>query len=152
MKCGFGFLNWNPLWERISRRWNPFSVIFGIRVRFQNPKSGFPNRTFPSPHRSRIWRFVQGSVYKIAEILRKYIERMTKDVNICPAGDFLKANRTKFVVIWSDKASTGMFLWTRSKLTLTKKKEMRKGKSKEEERRRKEKAIIALVVFIMATL
>ena len=24
-KSGFGFLNWNPPWERISRRWNPFS-------------------------------------------------------------------------------------------------------------------------------
>ena len=25
MKSGFGFLNWNPPWGRISRRWNPFS-------------------------------------------------------------------------------------------------------------------------------
>ena len=25
MKSGFGFLNWNPHWERICRRWNPFS-------------------------------------------------------------------------------------------------------------------------------
>ena len=24
-KYGFGFLNWNPPWGRISRRWNPFS-------------------------------------------------------------------------------------------------------------------------------
>ena len=24
-KSGFGFLNWNPPWGRISRRWNPFS-------------------------------------------------------------------------------------------------------------------------------
>ena len=86
MKSGFGFLNWNPPWEQISRRQNPFSVVFGFRVLFQNPKSGFPNRTFPSPHRSRILRFLQGSVYKIAEILRKYIERMKKDANyICVA-------------------------------------------------------------------
>ena len=77
---------------------------------------------------------------------------MTKDANICPAGDFLKTNLTKFVVIWSEKESIGMFLWTRSKLTLTKEKEMRKGKSKEEETKTKEKAMIALVVFIMATL
>ena len=65
---------------------------------------------------------------------------------------FLKTNLTKFVVIWSEKASIGMFVWTRSKITLTKEKGMKKGKSKEEETRRKEKAVIALVVFIMATL
>ena len=45
---------------------------------------------------------------------------------ICPASDILKTNLTKFVVIWSEKASIGMFLWIRSKLTLTKEKEMRK--------------------------
>ena len=65
---------------------------------------------------------------------------------------FLKTNLTKFVVVWSKRASIGMFVWTRSKITLTKEEGMRKGKSKEEETRRKEKAVIALVVFIMATL
>ena len=45
---------------------------------------------------------------------------------ICPAGNILKTNLTKFVVIWSEKASIGMFLWIRSKITLTKEKEMRK--------------------------
>ena len=40
----------------------------------------------------------------------------------------MKTNLTKFVVIWSEKASIGMFLWIRSKLTLTKEKEMRKRK------------------------
>ena len=45
-----------------------------------------------------------------------------------------------------------MFLWTRSKLTLTKEKDMRKGKSKKKETRRKKKGMIALVVFIMASL
>ena len=65
---------------------------------------------------------------------------------------FLKTNLTKFVVIWSKKASIGMFVWTRSKITLMKEEGMRKGKSKEEETRRKEKAVIALVVFVMATL
>ena len=74
------------------------------------------------------------------------MERMTKDANyiyvaisyffyICPAVNFLKINLAKFVVIWSEKASIGMFLWIRSKITLTKEKEMRKGKSKEEETR-----------------
>ena len=47
---------------------------------------------------------------------------------ICPASDILKTNLTKFVVIWREKASIGMFLWIRSKLTLTKEKEMRKKK------------------------
>ena len=47
---------------------------------------------------------------------------------ICPAGNILKTNLTKFVVIWSEKASIGMFLWIRSKITLTKEKEMRKRK------------------------
>ena len=28
MKSGFGFLNWNPPWERISRRWNPFFTLW----------------------------------------------------------------------------------------------------------------------------
>ena len=66
---------------------------------------------------------------------------MTKDANyiyvairffyiyIYPAGDILKTNLTKFVVIWGEKASIGMFLWIRSKITLTKEKEMRKRKS-----------------------
>ena len=40
MKCGFGCLNWNLPWGRISRRWNPFSD-FALDV--QNPKSGFQN-------------------------------------------------------------------------------------------------------------
>ena len=64
---------------------------------------------------------------------------MTKDANyICVAIRFfflymssqryLKTNLTKFVVIWSEKASIGMFLWIRSKITLTKEKEMRKRK------------------------
>ena len=65
---------------------------------------------------------------------------MTKDANyvyvamsyffyICPPGDTLKTNLTKFVVIWGEKASIDMFLWIRSKITLTKEKEMRKRKS-----------------------
>ena len=64
---------------------------------------------------------------------------MTKDANyicvaisfffyICPASDILKTNLTKFVAIWGEKASIGMFLWIRSKITLTKEKEMRKRK------------------------
>ena len=131
-------------------------MVFGFRVRFQNPKSGFPNPTFPSPHRSRILRFLQGSVYKIAEILRKYIEGMTKDANYIYVAIsyffYICLYMYIFVVVWSKKASIGMFVWTRSKITLTKEEGMRKGKSKEEETRRKEKAVIALVVFIMATL
>ena len=47
---------------------------------------------------------------------------------ICPASDILKTNLTKFVAIWGEKASIGMFLWIRSKITLTKEKEMRKRK------------------------
>ena len=39
-----------------------------------------------------------------------------------------------------------------SKITPTKEKERRKRKSVEEERRRREKAMVALLVFIMATL
>ena len=39
LKSGFGFLNWNLPWGRISRRWNPFSD-FAF-------DSGFPNRTQP---------------------------------------------------------------------------------------------------------
>ena len=33
-KSGFGFLNWNPPWGRISRRWNPFSdFAFDLEIR-----------------------------------------------------------------------------------------------------------------------
>ena len=38
MKSGFGFLNWNPPWGQISRRWNPFSdFVFVCKIR--NPDS-----------------------------------------------------------------------------------------------------------------
>ena len=35
MKPGFGFLNWNPPWGRISRRWNPDFKIY-IRISQSN--------------------------------------------------------------------------------------------------------------------
>ena len=38
MKSGFGFLNWNPPWGRISRRWNPFSDHLNrVRLQHLNP-------------------------------------------------------------------------------------------------------------------
>ena len=44
MKSGFGFLNWNPPWGRIS--WTDFSEVksvFGFRVRLGNPDLDFQN-------------------------------------------------------------------------------------------------------------
>ena len=45
MKSGFGFLNWNPPWGRISRRWNPFSD-FAFDCKIRNPD--FPIERNPS--------------------------------------------------------------------------------------------------------
>ena len=37
MKSGFGFLNWNPSWGQISRRWNRFShFAFDCKIRDPN--------------------------------------------------------------------------------------------------------------------
>ena len=47
MKSGFGFLNWNPSWGRISRRWNPFSD-FAFDCKIRNPD--FPIERNPSIH------------------------------------------------------------------------------------------------------
>ena len=55
----------------------------------------------------------------------------------------------------SEKTSKGRFLKTKngSKITVTKEKERRKRMSEEKKRRkRKKKAMVALLVFIMATL
>ena len=68
--------------------------------------------------------------------------------------DFLKTNPTKFAVIWVKRRQKARFLNPRSfKITVTKEKERRKRKSEEKERRgRKKKAMVALLVFIIATL
>ena len=52
LKSGFGFLNWNLPWGRISRRWNPF---FRFCVRFRISQS---NATIYSGLESRdvIWK------------------------------------------------------------------------------------------------
>ena len=47
MKSGFGFLNWNPSWRRISRRRNPFSD-FAFDRKIRNPD--FPIERNPTIH------------------------------------------------------------------------------------------------------
>ena len=58
----------------------------------------------------------------------------------------MRENASKDRFLKPDKGSTS------SKITLTKEKQWRKRKREEEERRRREKAMVSLVVFIMATL
>ena len=77
---------------------------------------------------------------------------MTFSIDIYLA-KFLKTNLTKLAVIGREKASKGRFLGpVQLQITLTKEKDRRKRKIEEEERRRREKAMVALLVFIMATL
>ena len=58
MKSLFGFLNKNPPWGRISRKWNPFlDFTFDgkkSKIRISKSKSGFPNRTQPKENSSSL--------------------------------------------------------------------------------------------------
>ena len=77
---------------------------------------------------------------------------MTFSIDIYLA-KFLKTKLSKFAVIGREKASKGRFLGpVQVQITLTKEKDRRKRKIEEEERRRREKAMVARLVFIMATL
>ena len=63
MKSTFGFLNWNPPWGRISRRWNPFSdFAFDCKIRNPDFKLNL-NTDFPIQRNPRVrgsWSRVWG--------------------------------------------------------------------------------------------
>ena len=69
--------------------------------------------------------------------------------------DFLKTNLTNFAAIWVKKGlKAARFYFAPEKLQITpaKEQERRKRKSEKMESRRREKKMVALLVFVMATL
>ena len=60
MKSGFGFLNWNPPWGRISRRWNPFSD-FAFDCKTRNPDFPIERNLYAPTKQSNIFAQHHGS-------------------------------------------------------------------------------------------